>query len=323
MRIRDLPQEDRGAFDELARRHGTLFNRTAWTDLFGERMRNLGLYDEGGRLVGGASIYCERRWGMNIVRRAPYTPYCGPFIDIQARHPVAVLEERRAALACLEEFLAAWNPALCMLPLDSRVTDAMPFLWRGYKVIPNYTYVLDLSLSSDNMLAGMTSERRKNLTKAAKDGLRTAPAAGMQEVRDLVLQTFGRQSKAVDRAVLDAILFRYAGPGNSYAFTTYRGDLPIAMCFVVHDGTTAYYLLGGYRAEEKHHGAGAAAMFAAIGRAKELGLRVFDFEGSVIPAIERYFRGFGGRLVPYFTVNRGWLPVEMLLKLRPRFRCRF
>ena len=54
--------------------------------------------------------------------------------------------------------------------------------------------------------------------------------------------------------------------------------------------------------------AGAACMQAAISKAKELGLKLFDFEGSTIPAIERYFRGFGGELVQYLTVNRAWLP---------------
>jgi hypothetical protein len=49
-----------------------------------------------------------------------------------------------------------------------------------------------------------------------------------------------------------------------------------------------------------------------------LGLRAFDFEGSVVPAIERHFRGFGGTLTPYFRVNKAWLPIEMVLKFFKR-----
>jgi len=47
-------------------------------------------------------------------------------------------------------------------------------------------------------------------------------------------------------------------------------------------------------------------------------MRVFDFEGSNVPSIERYFRGFGGTLTPYIGVHKAWLPVEMALKLRYR-----
>ena len=59
-------------------------------------------------------------------------------------------------------------------------------------------------------------------------------------------------------------------------------------------------------------------MIESIRHAKELGLKTFDFEGSVIPAIERYFRGFGGKLTPYYRVNKAWLPLEMALKLVKR-----
>ncbi len=318
MKIRPLESGDHAAYDELARLHGTLFNGRDWLALFGDRMQALGLFDEGGELVGGLSLYQERRWGFRIIRRAPFTPIYGPFLALKAQNPVAVLEERRKALDCMVEHLERENPALCMVPLDRRISDALPFFWSGYKVVPQYTYLLDLAVAPEDMLKNMSSERRKNIAKAGRDGLRTCAAANMEEVRDLVLATFARQEKFVDRSCLDAILFRYANSANSFAYTTYRDDRPIATCFAVHDSRTAYYLLGGYSAEERHHGAGAAAMFAAIKHAGEIGLETFDFEGSVIPAIERYFRGFGGRIAPYLTVNKAWLPIEMALKFKKR-----
>lgn len=55
-------------------------------------------------------------------------------------------------------------------------------------------------------------------------------------------------------------------------------------------------------------------MFEAIQHTQQLGLERFDFEGSVIPAIERYIRGFGGKLTPYFKVNKAWLPIELAMK---------
>ena len=318
MNIRSLKPGERAAYDELAARHGTLFNRLDWLELFGGRMEILGLFDEGGTLVGGTSIYQERRMGLRIWRRAPFTPTCGPFLEPKARNPVAVVEERRAALECLADHLSRESPALCMLPLDRRIQDALPFFWRGFKVVPNYTYLLDLAPAPEELLKNMSPERRKNIGKTGRDGLVVRAETDLRVVRELVLGTFRRQEKSVDEPCLDAVLFRYARPSNSFAFVTCREGKPIAACFVVHDGRTAYYLLGGYHAEEKHHGAGAAALFAAIRQAKELGLSTFDFEGSMIPAIERYFRGFGGRPTPYLTVNKAWLPVEFALKLWKR-----
>jgi hypothetical protein len=140
----------------------------------------------------------------------------------------------------------------------------------------------------------------------------------MSIVHSLVLQTHERQKRQINKAFLESILFRFANEKTGFAFATYRGDVPVACSFIVHDGRTAYYLLGGYNSEKKHHGAGALSMFEAIQHAQKLGLQAFDFEGSMIPAIERYFRGFGGKLTPYFSVNKAWLPVEIVLKFFKR-----
>ena len=62
----------------------------------------------------------------------------------------------------------------------------------------------------------------------------------------------------------------------------------------------SYYILGGYDVDERHHGASAIAMWEAIKFTKEeLGLNQFDFEGSMVQQIERFFRKYGGKLTPY------------------------
>ena len=315
---RSLAPADLEAWDGLASRHGTLFNCSDWLALFGDNMQALGIFEDGGQLVGGLSLYQERRFGLKIFRRAPFTPTCGPFLEVKAQNPVAILETRRKALESVIEYLAQQSAAIVMLPLDQQIVDALPFLWRGYKVIPNYTYLIDLSLSLADIQKNMTSSQRNHIAKARKDLLTVEPTSDMHIVRDLVLATFDRQKKSLDRSTLEAILFRFANSSNSFAFTTYRGRNPIATCFVVHDHRTAYNLLAGYRAEERHHGAGAMAVFEAIKHSQEIGLKTFDFEGSVIPAIEQYFRGFGGKLKSYFTVNNAWMPVEIVLKFMRR-----
>lgn len=314
MRISPLSESEVARYDACARVHGTLFNTSQWLGLFGSNMQALGIFDNGGTLVGGLSLYHERRYGLRIIRRAPFTPTCGPFLEVGARNPVAVLEARRSVLECLTEYLESVGPAVCMLSLDRGVTDILPFFWHGWKCIPGYTYVIDLRMSVDQLIKNMSSDRRKNLSKATRDELDVRLTTEMNIVQDLVVATFERQGKQLNRTYLGAVLFKYANQSNSFAFTAYRGNEPIATCFVVHDAQTAYYLLGGYRNDNRHHGAGASAMFAAIQHAKEIGLTKFDFEGSMIPAIERYLRGFGGQLTTYFTVNKAWFPIEILLK---------
>ena len=316
--IRPLVEGDWPAWEALANDHGPVFLRRAWLRLFEPALQTYGVFEAGGELAGGFSLYREKRWGLSVIRCAPFTPTCGPLVAVKARNPVAVLEARRRMLECLLEQIERESPAICMLALDQSVTEALPFFWNGFKVVPNYTYLLDLKLAPEQIRKNMSPVRRNDISKALRDGVDVQPVTDLAVVRELVLATFDRQQKSMDRAGLDRILGDYARPDNSFAFVARREGKPIATSFVIHDGQTAYYVLGGYRAADKHHGAGAVTVFEAIRHAQELGLQTFDFEGSVVPAIERYFRGFGGTLKSYLTVNKAWLPVEMALKFRKR-----
>ncbi|HRY50714.1 MAG TPA: GNAT family N-acetyltransferase [Candidatus Paceibacterota bacterium] len=314
MKSRIISPHEYAQFDFLAAEYGTLFNTVGWTELYGDALVRLGIYEDGGELIGGFVLHQKSCCGFNLITNPPFTPSCGPFLNVKASHAVTILETRREAMTALIDYIKKLGFGLLFLKLDQSVKDALPFYWAGYRVIPSYTYILDLTASPDQTLANMSSVRRRNIQRAIKDGIEAREILDMHVVKQLVEGTFARQKKKIDRSVIDGILERYAKPENSYAFAAYQNDVPIATTFVVHDRSIAYYLLGGYDEDGKHHGAGALAMWQSILRAKQLGLKYFDFEGSVIPPIERYFRGFGGQLTPYFTVNKAWLPVEFVMK---------
>jgi hypothetical protein len=81
--------------------------------------------------------------------------------------------------------------------------------------------------------------------------------------------------------------------------------------YVVVDATSAYYLLGGADPQYRNSGAQNFLLWEAIRLASSRGL-MFNFEGSMIEAIEKVFRGFGARQVPYLHIS-GARPVTALL----------
>lgn len=318
MHVKSLSSEDSGGFEELAKRDGGVFYGAGWRSVFSDGLLRFGVFGENGDLAGVLQCYEERRFGVRLLRNLPFTPVCGPLIVTRSSHPVAVLEERRKVLEALAGFLAGRARGITSLSLDHRIDDVMPFCWQGFKATPRYTYQLDLGRSFEEICRGFTATRRNDISKARRDGLTVSPASDLRVVSALVRGTYDRQSARLDSVVLERILFHFARPENSYGFVTQRAGRAIACTFVVHDQDTAYYVLGGYDARDRHHGAGALAVAESVREAQRRGMRTFDFEGSMIPAIERYFRGFGGELVHFFTVSRAWLPLEMLLKLSKR-----
>ena len=310
------------AYSKLASEHGCIFDTVKWTGLLEPGLLRFGIYDSGDNLRGGFCLFEQRRFGLKVLRNPPFTPQSGPFFEKRATNPAAKVNEQRGIVEVMAEQLARSGAAVTSLGLSLAVSDCLPFYWRGYKVTPHYTYRLHLHHTAEEILAGMSPERRKNIAKAQRDGLEATEVEGTFELRELICETFNRQSKAFPRQTMDKILASFPPGSNSFAYLTKQGGKPVAGIYVIHDSRTAYYLLGGY-AYEAHHGAGALAMWRAILKARELGLEVFDFEGSTIPPIERYFRGFGGVLTPVFNVHKAWLPIEMALKLRGRYRNRF
>ena len=315
MLSRPIHPDEAPEYDSLAQELGSLFLQPAWTSLFAEDLVRCGLFDQAGRLCGGFQVFREKRFGLGVLRDAPYTPVSGPFVRIVAKHPVAILEARRDALAAMAEFLLASGAALVWLSLDRREMDLLPFLWRGFKAVPGYTYTIDLRQPAEVINGAMTTKRRNDITKARRDGLVVRQVTDLGAVHASVTRTLECQGKNVHREHLHRILDGFATDGNSFALGAYSDDTLLATCFIVHDGRTAYYLLGAQVGATPHHGAGALALLEAIHHARQIGCEEFDFEGSVVPSIEKYFRAFGGVLRPYFSVHRGWFPVEVALKL--------
>lgn len=318
MIISKLSPHDELKYNEMAMKVGSIFNTTNWSKIFGRGVQQYGIYNKGGELVGGFFLYKKGKLGLLIYCNPPFTPTIGPFLNVEAQNPVSVMDTWKKTLSLMTDFINKLSYSIVSISLNKNIIDTQPFIWAKFKVVPGYTYLLDLSVSIEEIRKRMSNERRKNINKATKDGLLVRKVYDFGTIKNLVLKTFSRQDEEINEFYLNKILFEFANNNNSFAFATYKDDIPIACTFCIYDSKTAYYLLGGYDSEDKHHGAGALSLWEAIKYAKESGLKSFDFEGSMIPQIEKYFRGFGGQLTPYYRINKAKLPIELLLKFFKR-----
>lgn len=318
MKLRELTRADMQEYNNLSSEVGTIFNTLEWGVIYQEKIQYYGIYNEGEKLIGGFSIYKEKKYGLSIYRNLPFTPGIGPFLKVEAQNPVSIMDTWKDVISIMAAFMENLPYSIISFSIDRHVIDTQPFIWKKFKVVPGYTYIMDLTLSIDDIWKRMSNDRRKNIKRGQNDSLTVEQINDFEIIKYLVLKTFSRQQKKTNEHYLDKILFKFATNENSFAFLTVKDKKPIACVFCIYDKNTAYYLLGGYDHEDKHHGAGALSMWEAIKYSKEKRLRYFDFEGSMVPRIERYFRGFGGQLTPYYRINKAKLPIEMLLKFFKR-----
>ncbi len=317
MTIRELNDSEKVEYEKIAESYGTIFNTLQWLSIF-KGVSIYGIFNKNNKLIGGFSLFKDKRWGFSIYRNPPFTPMIGPFFSIDSKNLVNIIAKRRRILDSMSKFLSSINYSIISISLNREIFDTLPFMWHKFKVIPGYTYVLNLDQPIDKIIQGMSVNRRNDINKGIRDGLTVKSVHDFEMIKSLVLKTFYRQNKYIDTRYIDKVLFEFSNENNSFAFVTFCNSRPVSAVFCIHDGKTAYYLLGGYDDKYRHHGAGALAMLNAIRHSKDIGLKYFDFEGSIVPQIERYFRGFGGQLIPYFRINKAWFPIEVLLKFRKR-----
>ncbi len=249
-----------------------------------------------------------------MLTNPPFTPNCGLFYINPGENITSKHSFDKKVLTSFADFLNSQNALVKSIALPEYVVDTQPFFWKNFKVIPHYTYQLSLNKEIDNIYENFSPERKKSIRKAIKDGITVEKTDNYQLVFDLVLKTFSRKEKKINAHLLHKILFNFSTPHNSFAFTAYQNNIPIAAAFCLFDKHKAYYLLGGYDNKNKHHGAGPLCMLECIKYAQNLKLPVFDFEGSMLPEVEKYFRDFGGELKPYYTIHKAAKCTEILLK---------
>lgn len=318
MKIRSLQSSEMAGYSALSAKYGSVFNSFKWINMFGSNISLNGIFNDNNDLIGAFFHFKASKFGMPYIANPPFTPNNGLFFINPSTNKSNQNTFEKSVMELIADFYITLSPFFFVTSLPVGYKDTQPFSWKKFNVLPKYTYRIDLSLPENTLLENLTSEKRKSLNKAEKDNLVIRKESDLTVVYDLILKTFERQHEKISEQWLKSILFEFADTTNSIAFVAYNGEKPIATSFCVNDKHTAYYILGGYDADNRHHGAGVSTMWNCITHARSAGLKVFDFEGSMIPDIEKYFREFGGTMTPYFAMTKVPLPVEVIFKLFKR-----
>lgn len=298
----------------------SVLNSMEWISIYSPKeLVLLGIFNKNKELI-GAFYYAKHKRAKVLTHIAPpfLSPHCGLWIDDKTSNPVQKNTYKKKVFKLIIDHLKLLNYDVISLPFPAENIDMQSFIWDGFEVSPKYTYQIDLTQTEEEILAKMSSERRKNIKKAQKEDILTQFSLKNKSSEELIENTFVKQNLRYDKEVLNSIFNNFSNDENSFSFTSFKNEKPLASVFCVCDKEVAYYILGGYDNENKHEGAGALAMWNAIKYAKKKGIKTFDFEGSMHPPIEKYFRGFGGEIVPYYSIGKANVIGKTLLKIRKK-----
>ena len=317
--VRALSQQEFAAWNLFVEKspQGTIFATSYWLEATGWSFRIYGAFQHGNLIAGLPVGLRKLPLGVRSAEHPPLTPYLGVIHQPRATkyvHQISSEKEAQDALAASLKREFDW----IRFNFHPTIFDLQPFIWKGFSNSARYTYWLnlsDLSLVWDEM----EKRRRNDIHRAERDGVLIEKSVNFEEFFTLVEKTFERQEmKAGFRVTAERVHSMLKERKQSQIFIARDSNQrPIAGVYIIWDWRRAYYLMGGYDPKLGHSGASALAMWKAIQfAAEDKGLCEFDFEGSMVPAVEQFFRKFGGKLTPYFSVSWAMPTLDLVLQLR-------
>jgi lipid II:glycine glycyltransferase (peptidoglycan interpeptide bridge formation enzyme) len=298
-----------------------LFASKQWLNVYGEALHLMGIYRDDNQIIGGFYYFETKKLGFTIIKLPPYTPHCGLYFNIKGTNTAAVNGAKKEVMTAVCNYIKSQECLLSILAFPSSVVDMQSFIWSDFKVIPNYTYRISLNCSFDQIRANFDSKNRNAINKSIRDGVLVKSSSMSKNEEFVFFDRALRDAGAnVYSNILSGIFNQFSNEANSFCLVASHGDKKLGMVFCVFDKEVCYYLLAGLDKQSGYQGVNNFLVQESIKKAMSLGCRIFDFEGSMIKGVERFFRSFGAELHPYYTTNRAWFPLELVLKKLRRWQ---
>ena len=235
----------------------------------------------------------------------PLTQTLGPWVERSDASPRARSARSTSCSRALEAALPAAHAFV--QHFSPTMLNALPFYWAGYRLErPVHLPARGLALRGGAL--GRACAATSGARSARRAGAwRSARTSGSTASTPIWAKTFARQGlpAPVSLAELERLDAACAARGaRAMLFAWDEAGRVHAVSYVVWDAHAAFYLIGGGDPELRTSGASSLLMWESIMRAREI-TDVFDFEGSMLRPVERFFRAFGGRQTPYLRVSRG------------------
>lgn len=292
---------------------GPTLVQPAWLQAWSSDLELLELHAADGQLTAVMVLYRARIHGFPSLSTPPFCPWCGPFIRHTSNKAVQQQALERKVLSTIAHALRERSTPLINVVVGPGFRDVRPLIWDGLNTTPKYTAVLDLGLSVDELWANLDAKRRNRLRKAEHAGLSFNPVSPTA-LLPLVTAHLKARNALHEHGVLRTLLGN--PPSTVHGFSVMRDDAVLSWCILNVGTDRAWYLMGG-GSQEARGEAGSWGIWQAILHCKSVGVRVFDFEGSMIPEVEHFFRSFGSQPVAHVRIDRPNFLQRVIRRFRP------
>ncbi|KWW32070.1 MAG: methicillin resistance protein [bacterium P3] len=267
--------------------------------------------DKSGAVQAALPYLSGRKMGLRYIIQPQLTQYNG----IWYRYPKDGLTdsqrltfEKQAADSIIRQ-LKALRIAYYQQNFAPSITNWLPFYWAGYRQTTRYTYRLPDIRDTDALFRRFNkNERQRRIGQLLPRSVLTTLSADEFADYQQLCRTLSAQHNLLPHDLVvrtcEAALNRKQGV--CFALDSDDGERMAAL-FVPYDRQCAYYLIPALNPQFRDKGAMETLIWMAV-RQLSTETRSFDFEGSMEPGIEQFYRSFGAEQIPFFRLSRCIVP---------------
>lgn len=283
-----------------------VFSRDWWLDATaGPDAWDVALVIKGNDIVAAMPYVVRRRYGLTVIGQPALTQKLGPWFRASDGKPAArlarekdLMQELIDQLPPFDHFTQNWHYGR---------TNWLPFCWNGFKQTTRYTYVLPELGETGRLWAGFDNSTRAECKKAS-ERFRLQVRDDLPLDAFLALNRLTFQRQGIEVPYSDAFVRRLDAACaerscRKYFIAVDEEGRHHAGNYIVWDEYSAYGLMNGADPTLRNSGATSLCMWEVIKYAAGVTQR-FDFAGSMLEPVERFFRGFGATQLPYFYITK-------------------
>lgn len=281
-----------------------LFSQAWWLDAVAGDNWDVCLVEKGGVVVASMPYIRSTRFGMSVITKPALTQSLGPWIRFASMKYAKQLSREKELMGLLIDQLPAYQDF--MQTWHHSRKNWLPFYWKGFKQTTRYTYRIECLKSHDQIWSGFQENIRREIRKAQnREKIVVKTDKGIDDFYLLNKSVFDRQGEKVPYS-LDFLRKLDKAAASKMSRKIFIAEDPQgrqhAGVYLVWDDDTCYYLMGGGDPRLRSSGATSLCMWEAIKFASTVS-KSFDFEGSMMEQVERFFRSFGAIQTPYSMIT--------------------
>ncbi len=282
-----------------------LFFQDWWLDAAaGEDNWDVQLVEEDGNIKACIPYIIKTKAFLKSMGMPDYTPYLGAWIrnnpigssDEAIKNEQSILSQLLGKLPKFDKY---------HVKLSTEILSADAFANLDFKKTDCYTYVLNNIQDHTNILNGFKPANRSKI-KQAEGKIEIIESNDLPALFNICELSMKRQNLDIPYSYkrLEKI-YKAAKAENSVQILLAKDEEERihAGALLVWDKKRAYYLMGGNDPELRKHGANTLLIWKAIKFCSEH-VDTFDFEGSMIESIEKFFKSFGAVRQSYYLVTK-------------------